>query len=179
LQHEKTPTSLDLEEDDDPVIVFLRYLDYRYIRFCYHPLLDIFMLNNSWKDPNWDDVRSIRSGIGGDEKRHRSLVFGDNVIDIEEKTTMQLLVDEVRLFYLMHSLNNQKRWTHWICTADYSLTKQPGLPSILRISSSQFSFMDNGRLLLLCHLYLYNISYQYHEYSDRNQISESNLSVTQ
>ncbi|PUU80551.1 hypothetical protein B9Z19DRAFT_1100233 [Tuber borchii] len=86
--HEKTPASLDLEEDDDPVITFLR-----------------------WKDPNWDDVRSIRSGIDGEEKGHRGLVFGDNVIDIEEKTTMQLLVDEVFHPFYVFQIASLVLWT--------------------------------------------------------------------
>jgi len=82
-------------DDDDPIVPQLQYLDYRYIRFCYHPLQDRFMLNHSWRDPSWDDVRSLRMGLDGDEKSYRQTVFGDNVIDIEEKTAMQILVDEV------------------------------------------------------------------------------------
>jgi len=53
------------------------------------------MLNNNWRAPSWDDVRSLRMGLDGDEKGYRQTVFGDNVIDIEEKTAMQILVDEV------------------------------------------------------------------------------------
>lgn len=43
----------------------------------------------------WDNVRSLRTGLDGDEKGYRQTVFGDNVIDIEDKTSMQILVDEV------------------------------------------------------------------------------------
>lgn len=98
--HEKSAeaTSFDPDEDDDPVIHSLRCLDYRYIRFVYHPLHDKFLLNNGWKDPNWTDVKVVRSGIDMNEKEHRNLVFGANVIDIEEKSIMQLLVDEVCQF---------------------------------------------------------------------------------
>ncbi|RPB05765.1 hypothetical protein L873DRAFT_1825040 [Choiromyces venosus 120613-1] len=108
---EKAPEFLDPDEDDDPVINFLRYLDYRYIRFCYHPLLDKFVLNKGWKDPNWDDVRSIRSGIDGDEKEQRILVFGDNVIDIEEKSTMQLLLDEAFHPFYVFQIASLVLWT--------------------------------------------------------------------
>ena len=87
------------DEDDDPVLPYLRYLDYRYIRFCYHPLHDKFVLNNSWKDPTWTNVRKIRSGIEGEEKEYRSSVFGRNVIDIAEKSAMQLLIDEVCVYF--------------------------------------------------------------------------------
>lgn len=92
---------LSYDEDDDPVIEHLRILDYRYMRFCYHPLKDKFILSNSWKDPAWTDVKSIRAGIDGDEKENRELVFGKNLIDITQKTIPQLLVDEVRFHYVM------------------------------------------------------------------------------
>lgn len=72
----------------------LRILDYRYIRFSYHPLKDKFVLTNSWKDPTWINVKSIRAGIDGEEKEHRELVFGQNQIDIKQKSIPQLLVDE-------------------------------------------------------------------------------------
>ncbi|KAB2576964.1 ATPase P-type K/Mg/Cd/Cu/Zn/Na/Ca/Na/H-transporter [Lasiodiplodia theobromae] len=84
----------EYDEDDDPVIKELRTLDYRYIRFCYHPVRDKFILGNTWKDPAWTDVRTIRDGLDNEEKGHREQVFGKNLIDIEEKSTSQLLVDE-------------------------------------------------------------------------------------
>ena len=83
------------DEYDDSILGNLRLLDYRYMRFAYHPLKDKFVLSHSWKDPAWTDVKSIRSGIDGDEKKNRELVFGKNLIDIKEKTISQLLVDEV------------------------------------------------------------------------------------
>jgi cation-transporting ATPase 13A3/4/5 len=87
--------ALAYDEDDDPVLEYLRILDHRYMRFCFHPLKDKFVLCNSWKDPLWTDVKSIRAGIDGDEKDSRELAFGKNLIDIKQKTIPQLLVDEV------------------------------------------------------------------------------------
>jgi cation-transporting ATPase 13A3/4/5 len=86
---------LSYDEDDDPILDELRILDYRYMRLSYHPLKDRFILCNSWKDPAWTNVKSIRSGIDTDEKEYRELVFGNNMIDIKQKTVPQLLVDEV------------------------------------------------------------------------------------
>ena len=86
---------MSYDEEDDPVLDDLRILDYRYMRFTYHPLKDRFVLCNSWKDPAWTDVKSIRAGIDTDEKESRELVFGKNLIDIKQKTVPQLLVDEV------------------------------------------------------------------------------------
>ncbi|TGJ86477.1 hypothetical protein E0Z10_g2299 [Xylaria hypoxylon] len=84
-----------LEDDGDPIVSELRTLDYRYVRFFFHPLKDKFVVCNGWKDPNWIRVRDLRSGIDGDEKDERERVFGANIIDIEQKSIPQLLVDEV------------------------------------------------------------------------------------
>ncbi|ROV91457.1 hypothetical protein VSDG_07194 [Cytospora chrysosperma] len=81
--------------DDDPILHDLRVLNYRYMRFYYHPQWDKFRLVNGWKDPLWTDIRSVREGIDSDEKDHRELVFGSNLIDIEQKSMFRLLVDEV------------------------------------------------------------------------------------
>lgn len=92
---EKKENLGDNNEDHDPLIPYLRFLDYRYIRFCFHPLKDKFVLCSNWKDPNWVDVRSMRIGLDGDERYRREQVFGTNEIDIQQKSVPQLLVDEV------------------------------------------------------------------------------------
>ena len=74
----------------------LRSLDYRYIQFLFHPLKDKFVLCNDWKDPLWTNVRSMRLGLDAEERHRREQVFGANQIDIKQKSTAQLLVDEVR-----------------------------------------------------------------------------------
>ncbi|KAL9065242.1 MAG: hypothetical protein Q9161_008364 [Pseudevernia consocians] len=88
---EKKPFSLDYDEDDDPIMTHLRFLDYRYISFCFHPLKDKFVLCSDWKDPNWTDVKSIRAGLDSDERHRREQVFGKNQIDIQQKSIPQLL----------------------------------------------------------------------------------------
>jgi cation-transporting ATPase 13A3/4/5 len=85
----------EYDEEFDPVIKQLRSLDYRYIRFCYHPLKDKFILANTWKDPAWTNISALREGLDNDERDYRERVFGKNVIDLAEKPTGQLLVEEV------------------------------------------------------------------------------------
>jgi cation-transporting ATPase 13A2 len=85
----------DWDEDGDPLIEELHCLDYRYIRFVHHPLKDKFVLANTWKDPAWTEVAALREGLDNEERDYRERVFGKNLIDIAEKTTGQLLVDEV------------------------------------------------------------------------------------
>lgn len=77
------------------MMIHLRFLDYRYVRFCFHPLIDKFVLCSSLKDPKWTNVRSIRGGLDGDERYRREQVFGQNQIDIRQKSFLQLLIDEV------------------------------------------------------------------------------------
>ena len=113
-ESEKHYTPLLYDEDDDPVLDHLRILDYRYMRFSFHPLKDRFVLTNSWKDPLWTDVKAIRAGIDGDEKDNRELVFGMNLIDIKQKTIPQLLVDEVciKFFGLVDAYCSQLQAFH-------------------------------------------------------------------
>jgi cation-transporting P-type ATPase 13A2 len=80
--------------DDDPEIENLRYLDYRYMRLIYHPLEDKFVLNNDWWDSQWTDVKALRAGLDSEERDPRDQVFGKNVIEIQEKSIPQLLMDE-------------------------------------------------------------------------------------
>lgn len=91
----------EYDDYDDPILDELRVLDYRYIRFCFHPLKDKFVAGNTWKDPAWTDVVSVRAGIDSDEQELRERIFGKNVIDIEQKSMGQLLVDEaLHPFYI-------------------------------------------------------------------------------
>ena len=91
----KRSYALDYDEDEDPLLTHLRFLDYRYISFCFHPLKDKFMLCSDWKDPKWTDTKSIRAGLDSDERHKREQIFGKNQIDIQQKSILQLLVDEV------------------------------------------------------------------------------------
>ncbi len=83
------------DDDPDPLLHELCVLRYRYVPFFFHPLRDKFVLSTGWKDPLWHDVRELRAGLDSDEKGFRSLVFGANLIDIEQKSVFKLLVDEV------------------------------------------------------------------------------------
>lgn len=83
------------DEDSDPTIRFLQFLDYRYLRFFYHPIEDKFSLVNGWKDPAWTNAKVMRTGLDADERDSREQLFGQNVIDIQQKTAPQLLLDEV------------------------------------------------------------------------------------
>ncbi|KKK26723.1 putative P-type ATPase [Aspergillus rambellii] len=82
------------DEDNDPIVKFLRYIDYRYLRFFYHPLEDRFFLISGWKDPSWTDAKSMRVGLNAEERDSREHIFGKNLVDIQQRSMFQLLVDE-------------------------------------------------------------------------------------
>jgi cation-transporting ATPase 13A3/4/5 len=65
------------------------------MRFCYHPTEDKFAPISGWKDPSWTNAKVMRAGLDADERDSREQIFGQNVIDIQQKTVTQLLVDEV------------------------------------------------------------------------------------
>ncbi|KAK2047693.1 ATPase [Colletotrichum somersetense] len=84
-----------MDDEYDPIITELRMLNYRYVRLYFNQQKDKFVMFNGWVDPNWTDSRAVRAGIDSDEKGLREVVFGNNLIDIEQKSIPQLLVDEV------------------------------------------------------------------------------------
>ena len=90
------------DEDDDPVLNEFCYLDYRYIRLCFQPFRDKFLLCSDWTDSTWTSVKAMRIGLDNEERHTREQVFDNNEIDIQEKSMPQLLVDEV--FILGHVL---------------------------------------------------------------------------
>ena len=83
------------EDDGDPLLETVRYIDYRYIRFLWNPMEHRFVLYNNYKDPAWrESARVCREGLEEDACERRAALFGSNLIDIAEKTIAQLLIDE-------------------------------------------------------------------------------------
>ena len=91
----KKLTSEDYDEDDDPILDQLRFLDYRYFRFIFNPLKSRFVLNINKRDEALTSVKSARAGLDAENRHQKEKIFGSNLIDIREKSIPQLLVDEV------------------------------------------------------------------------------------
>lgn len=81
--------------EKDPIIDVLHSFTYRYIKFFYNPLEDIFKTNSNWCDPRWMNVRNTRDGVSQLLHEQRSEIFNKNSIEIEEKSVFTLLIDEV------------------------------------------------------------------------------------
>ncbi|CAG8453049.1 1903_t:CDS:10 [Gigaspora rosea] len=78
----------------DDILHNLHFFDHRYIRFIYNPILGKFVQNNFWKDPTWVSVKMLKKGTNRETRNEREIIFGQNLIDIQEKSTVQLLIEE-------------------------------------------------------------------------------------
>ncbi|KAL4890393.1 hypothetical protein BDV59DRAFT_184390 [Aspergillus ambiguus] len=105
------PESYFYDEDNDPTVTFLRYIDYRYLRFFYHPLDDRFCLISGWKDPLWTNAKVMRSGLDADDRDSREQIFGGNLIDIKQKSVVQLLMDEAFHPFYIFQLASLLLWS--------------------------------------------------------------------
>ncbi|CAI5756413.1 unnamed protein product [Candida verbasci] len=81
--------------ETDPVIPILHSFVYRYIKFFYNPLEDIFKTNSNWYDSRWLNVKTTKEGISQSLQGQRLNIFDENKIEIEEKSIARLLIDEV------------------------------------------------------------------------------------
>jgi cation-transporting P-type ATPase 13A2 len=103
----------------------LLLIDYRYAKFALDPTsgtfsavkcarrslgcLDLLLIceNRDWRDNGWTGVGSVKNGLEGPLRQQRLTLFGPNIIDIEGKSVISLLVDEVS-FALYVSRNSAR-----------------------------------------------------------------------
>nr|CAG8510149.1 13919_t:CDS:10 [Entrophospora candida] len=100
----------------DEILHYIHYFDYRHIRFIYHPKLEKFLQNSYWKDPSWVSTKLLKNGITRDTHNAREIIFGSNLIDIQEKSVYKLLLDEVlNPFYIFQAFS----MLLWFCDQYY------------------------------------------------------------
>ncbi|KAF8633276.1 hypothetical protein AX17_004451 [Amanita inopinata Kibby_2008] len=85
----------DHNQDKDGYLNDLLIVDYRYSRFALDPRSGLFCMVGDWRDSSWFTISSVSTGLQETSRQQRSRLFGSNVIDIEGKSTLSLLVDEV------------------------------------------------------------------------------------
>ncbi|KAF8967867.1 P-type ATPase [Flammula alnicola] len=79
----------------DGMLEHLLITDYRHTRFAVDPRTGLFNMVRDWRDSNWIGVVSAQIPLDEETKEQRKMLFGKNEIDIEGKSTISLLVDEV------------------------------------------------------------------------------------
>ncbi|EWG83360.1 hypothetical protein R008_O13306 [Saccharomyces cerevisiae R008] len=79
----------------NPNVPILITFEYRYIKFIYSPLDDLFKTNNNWIDPDWVDLSTVSNGLTKGVQEDRELAFGKNQINLRMKTSSEILFNEV------------------------------------------------------------------------------------
>ncbi|KAI7870527.1 P-type ATPase-like protein [Spinellus fusiger] len=100
IKRELADTSLDQSKHAsllamNKTLEWVTLVEYRYVRLAFHPILHKFLIVGFWKDHSWTVVKGLKSGLTSKKWEERLSVFGTNLIDIHEKSTLKLLTDEV------------------------------------------------------------------------------------
>uniref|UniRef100_A0A0W0FH30 Cation-transporting ATPase n=1 Tax=Moniliophthora roreri TaxID=221103 RepID=A0A0W0FH30_MONRR len=90
-----TGYSDDTYDHEQKVLRKLLIVDYRYSRFVLDPRTGFFTILKGWRDQSWTSPVAVASGVESNVRQQRLQLFGDNEIDIEGKSTLSLLVEEV------------------------------------------------------------------------------------
>ncbi|KAF7315568.1 Cation-transporting ATPase [Mycena indigotica] len=81
-----------IDSSDTEQLDHLTIVDYRYNRFALDPRTGLFSIIRDWRDPSSNaPTRGIESSV----RQQRLTLFGKNEVDIEGKSTIALLIDEV------------------------------------------------------------------------------------
>ncbi|SCU84504.1 LAFA_0D10308g1_1 [Lachancea sp. 'fantastica'] len=83
------------ESDENPNIPIMIHFSYRYFNLIYTPVEDVFKTNSNWTDPDWLTLNADEAGLSTSAVEDRVLAFGKNNINLKQKTTSQILFDEV------------------------------------------------------------------------------------
>ncbi|PFH50913.1 hypothetical protein AMATHDRAFT_143898 [Amanita thiersii Skay4041] len=98
ISRQQSNSSLNKPDEDcdkDVCLQDLLIVDYRYSRFALDPRNGLFSMVRNWRDSSGSSLAQLFSGLPQSIRQQRSTLFGLNMIDIEGKSTLALLVDEV------------------------------------------------------------------------------------
>jgi hypothetical protein len=143
-----------IEDAADEMIGELLVVDYRYARFALDPRTGLFSMirfaslfiqesghssidYSHWRDSSWNGLAAIQNGLTPSVRKQRSVLFGPNTLDIQGKSPISLLIDEV---------------CESPCNLSLGLLKghlASDHPPFLHLSNREHSPVVVGRLLLL------------------------------
>ncbi|KAJ4483302.1 hypothetical protein J3R30DRAFT_3834078 [Lentinula aciculospora] len=70
-------------------------VNYRYSRFALDPRNGLFYVMRNWRDSSWTSSSVLQAGLQENTRRQRATLFDKNEINIEAKSAIALLIDEV------------------------------------------------------------------------------------
>lgn len=80
---------------NDGIMKRVLVVDYRYTRFALDPRTGLFSMVRDWRDQSWTTAASVHGGLENKTTSQRAILYGKNEIEIEGKSTVSLLVDEI------------------------------------------------------------------------------------
>ncbi|KAG4304603.1 hypothetical protein PORY_001996 [Pneumocystis oryctolagi] len=104
--HDKFQTKNESSES-----TYLTYIDYRYIRFVYYPIEKKFIPIYDWKDPRCIlPIQDISKGLDTSTRNDREIIFGKNIIDVEEDSVFVLLIKEIFHYFYIFQIFSIALW---------------------------------------------------------------------
>ena len=94
----KVMVPLDLERGRigwDDAMGFLKIVEYRYTRFALDERSGRWKMVRDWRDHLWTSLKGVSAGLDESTRDQRRILFGQNSIDIEGKSAITILLDEV------------------------------------------------------------------------------------
>lgn len=108
IDPQESSLSLNSQQESLNTLVIV---DYRYSRFALDPRTGLFnmirlifcslspglnlTMDRDWRDPSWTGLQLVQKGIESSVRQQRLSLFGKNEVNIEGKSIISLLVDEV------------------------------------------------------------------------------------
>ncbi|KAG5635993.1 hypothetical protein H0H81_009443 [Sphagnurus paluster] len=96
---------------EDDILHSLVIIDYRYSRFALDPRTGLFVMIRNWRDPSISALSFIQRGLDEPTRKQRLVLFGNNEIEIEGKSSVSLLVDEVIHPFYVFQIASIILWT--------------------------------------------------------------------
>lgn len=128
-------SSLHFDEIKNPIVPYVHMFCYRYIRFFYHPIDNLFKTISNWNDPRWKDIENAKNGLYSSVYFQRLDFFNRNSLVIEEKSIFRLFKDELtHPFYVFQIFSI----TLWMFDSYYYYASCIFLISLFSISNSIF-----------------------------------------
>lgn len=134
------PKEDDNENGDDPIIPVLISFEYRYMKFFYDPRVDLYRLATNWIDKRWCHYPDLKDGITKEIHMARKDIFGNNMIEIKDKSVYALLRDEIlHPFYAFQIFSI----ILWLSDSYYYYAFCIFIISVLSISQSLIETLQN------------------------------------
>ncbi|QSL66666.1 hypothetical protein MERGE_001050 [Pneumocystis wakefieldiae] len=135
---------------------YLRYVDYSYIRVIYSPEQQKFLPSYTWKDPHrMLSIEDISKGLTTHTKNIREVIFGKNIIDIQEKSVFRLLVNEILHYFYIFQIFSI---TLWMIDTYYYYASCILIITVISIIISLVQTKKNIRLFRLMSRYVTNVN---------------------